>query len=203
MKSEKAARPYNMKTRAKAAARTEQRILDATVALWRQLPIHEITLEAVAGRAGVNVRTVLRKFGSKEGLYEACIEQDAAKMMAKRDQATAGDVPAALRILLEDYETYGDANIRTLAVEEELVVARRILEAGRRYHRQWCSRVFAPWLPEPAATTYEPRLLAFIAATDVYLWKLLRRDLKCSMDETRETMQQLVDGLIAPKPGPS
>ncbi len=197
MKSVKTTRSYNNKARARTAARTGQRILDATVGLWKEAPLHEITLEAVAGRAGVTVRTVLRKYGSKEGLFEACIEQDAAKMMAKRDQAPAGDVPAALRILLADYETYGDANIRTLAMEEELAAARKILEAGRRYHRQWCARVFAPWLPGPSDARYEPSLLAFIAATDVYLWKLLRRDLGRSAEETLETMRRLVEGLIA------
>ncbi|MCB0549130.1 MAG: TetR/AcrR family transcriptional regulator [Phaeodactylibacter sp.] len=196
MNSRKDTRPYNMKNRAKAAAHTERRIMEAVIGLWQVLPIHEITLEAIAERAGVTVRTVLRKYGSKEGLFEACLKQDSSKIEINRGQVQAGDVPGALRILLDDYEAYGDANIRTLAVEEELEMARKILEKGRQYHRQWCARVFAPWLPEPSTGDYEKRLLAFIAATDVYLWKLLRRDLGRSPGETLETIQTLVNGLI-------
>lgn len=198
MKSEKATRTYTMKARARMAAQTEQRILEAAVVLWQERPLQEITLEAVAGRAGVTVRTILRKYRSREGLIEACVERDAARIMTKRDQAPAGDVRAALRILLEDYEPYGDANIRTLAIEGELEAARRLLTAGRQYHRQWCARVFAPFLPAPLAEEYPSRLLAFMAVTDVYMWKLLRRDHGRSRDETLHIMQQLVESLIKP-----
>lgn len=186
-----------MTARAEKAAQTERSILQATAALWQELSIHEIALEAVAERAGVSVRTILRKYGSKEGLFEVCIETDAAENERRRNEAPAGDIEAALRILLDDYEQYGDANIRTLAVEAELEVARKLLDAGRKYHRRWCARVFDPYLPDPADPAYEARLLAFISATDVYLWKLLRRDLKRNREETFETFRILVGGLIS------
>ena len=112
-----------------------------------------------------------------------------------RDTAPVGDIQKALIILLDNYEAYGDANIRTLAVEDELDIARKILQKGRSYHRQWCARVFAPYLPAPAENAYESRLLGYIAATDVYLWKLLRRDLKNSLEETLHVMHKLVTGL--------
>jgi AcrR family transcriptional regulator len=136
MKSKKTTRGYDMTARAEKAAQTERSILQATAALWQELSIHEIALEAVAERAGVSVRTILRKYGSKEGLFEVCIETDAAENERRRNEAPAGDIEAALRILLDDYEQYGDANIRTLAVEAELEVARKLLDAGRKYHRR-------------------------------------------------------------------
>ena len=186
-----------MAARKKSAAQTEQNILQATAELWQERSIHEITLEAVAERAEVSVRTILRKYGSKEGLYEACIQQDAAGNELRRNQAPVGDIETALCILLEDYEQYGDANIRTLAVEEELEVARKLLESGRKYHRQWCARVFGPYLPGVADPAYEFRLTALMAATDVYLWKLLRRDLQRTREETLDTFRLLVTGLIS------
>ena len=197
MKSKKKTRSYDMTARAEKAAQTERNILQATAALWQELSIHEITLEAIAERAGVSVRTILRKYGSKEDLFEVCIKTDAAENERRRNLAPAGDVDTALRILLDDYEQYGDANIRTLAIEAELEVARKLLESGRKYHRRWCARVFGPYLPDPADPAYEARLIAFISATDVYLWKLLRRDLKRDREETLETFRLLVTSLIA------
>ncbi len=196
MKSGKDTRPYEMKARARTVARNERRILEAVAALWQEVPILEITLEAVAERAGVSVRTILRKHGSKEGLFQASIENDAAGIMGNRDKAPVGDVEEALRILFTDYENYGDANIRTLAMEEELEVARELLKSGRQYHRRWCARVFAPHLPEPSEPEYEFRLLAFIAATDIYTWKLLRRDQGKTKEETVKVMKLLLEGLF-------
>lgn len=189
-----------MTARAASTARTGREILDATAALWRERPIHELTLEAVAARAGVTVRTILRRHGSKEGLLEACIENDAGDTAALRDGAPVGDVAASLQLLVDDYERIGDAAIRTLAVEHQLPWAHRLLESGRRYHREWCARVFAPYLPEPADPDHQPMLLALIAATELYLWKLLRRDLGHTEAETRAVFDRLVRGVLSLPP---
>lgn len=195
MKSKKQPRSYRMTARAEAVAQTERDILRATYELWVDRSIHDITLEAVAERAEVSVRTILRKYGSKEGLFEACIEQDAGELLSDRDKAPAGDVEAALDILLKDYEKMGDANIRTLAVEADFEWARKLLQYGRTSHRRWCARVFAPYLPDPSDPAYESSLLAFYAATEVYLWKLLRRDMGKSQEETREVFRRLLEKL--------
>ena len=50
-----------MTARAASTARTGREILDATAALWRERPIHELTLDTIAARAGVTVRTILRR----------------------------------------------------------------------------------------------------------------------------------------------
>jgi len=197
MKSKKAnSRSYTMTTRAEQVAQNERNIMDATAALWYELPYHEITLERIAEQAGVTVRTILRKFGTKEQLFETCIEHDTGNTIQPREQAPSGDIPALLEILLGEYEKMGDANIRTLAIEEEISIAQKLLKKGRGYHREWCARVFAPFLPEPTDAAYEVRLLSFIAATDIYLWKLLRRDLQKSYEETFAVFEQLLQKLI-------
>lgn len=196
MKSKTGTRSYHMANRAKQATENEQRIMKAIVQLWEQLPLNEITLEMVASRSGMTVRTILRKFGSKEGLIEACIENDAAGRRKSRDLAVPGDYKQALKILLDDYEKLGDASIRTLALEEELPIAKKILETGRAHHRAWCAKIFGPYLPDPHSPDYDPNLLVFIAATEFYLWKLLRKDLNKSYDETFRVFQSLVEGLI-------
>jgi AcrR family transcriptional regulator len=197
MKSPPPVRGYRMAARAEAAARTAHDILTATAELWRERPVDEITVAAIAERAGVSVRTVLRRFGSRDGVIAACIESDAAGIVSARDQAPAGDVEGALRVLLAHYERDGDAVLRTLALEEKVAEAKAIIEAGRTGHRAWCARVFAPHLPPAADAAYDTRLDAFVAATDLYLWKLLRRDLQRSTEGAMQVIRTLVDGLAA------
>ncbi len=196
MKTKKGKRTYNMSLRADRVAQNEQKILEAAVSLWKEFSILDITLEKIAERSGVTVRTLLRKYGSKENLFEACLENDAAHTRMKRSHAPVGDIEASLYILLTDYESLGDASIRTLNVENELPVARKLLDAARLYHRNWCARVFGPYLPDASSPEYEERLLAFITATELYLWKLLRRDLHKSFEETFQVFKTLLEGLI-------
>ncbi len=201
MNEEAQKRRYQMSKRADAFAQTAKDIFDATTGLWHEHPIADITLEAVAQRAGVSVRTIIRRYGSKEGLFEACIQNYATDMEANRDRARPGDVEAAIHGLLQDYEAHGDAMIRTLAVEAQLDIACQVLKVGRRHHRCWCERMFAPHLPDQESADYEPLLRAFVAATDLYLWKLLRRDLKQTLNETQDTLMKLVKGLIVTHQG--
>ncbi|GAA4459741.1 hypothetical protein GCM10023189_33840 [Nibrella saemangeumensis] len=194
MKKEK--RPYSMSTRAESATQTEQSIMHAMVALWMEIPLSQITLEKIAERAGVTVRTILRKFGSKEDLLEASLQHDASTIEQTRNKVPVGDVAEALNVLLTEYEQMGEAVVRTIVLENELPGARKILDRGRAYHRQWCALVFEPYLPDSGSDAYEIKLAAFIAATEIYLWKLLRKDLQKSHDETRQVFRLLVEGLI-------
>jgi AcrR family transcriptional regulator len=197
MKSLLPARGYRMAARAEAAARTARDILAATAELWRERPLDEVTLADIAGRAGVSVRTVIRRFGSRAGVIAACIEADAAGIEAERGRVSVGDVEGALEVLLAHYERDGDAVLRTLALKETVAEAKAIAEAGRAMHRAWCARVFASYLPPAADGAYGIRLDAFVAATDLYAWKLLRRDLRRSAAGTGQVIRALVDGLLA------
>lgn len=196
MKLDQPTRPYNMTARAEAAEQTERNILAAAVALWRDRALDDITLPMIAERAGVTVQTVIRRFGSKDGVIVACIERDAAGIEAQREMAAPGDVERALDDLLAHYERDGDAVLRTLSVEDRFPIAKAIATEGRRVHRAACARVFAPHLPPTAADTYDASLDAFVAATDLYVWKLLRRDLGRSASETRQVFISLINGLI-------
>lgn len=191
-------RPYEQRARAASAARTADAILAAAAALWREQPPDALTLRAIADRAGVTVQTVLRRFGSKEGVVAAAIEADAAHLQAERDATPVGDADAALAGLLAHYERDGETVRRTLAVEDRLPVARAIAQAGRATHRAWCARVFAPFLPPLDDAAHAAGLDAFVAATDLSVWWLLRRDLGRSADETAAAMRALLAGLLVP-----
>src|SRR3712207_8050354 len=80
-------RRYRMRVRAEAAAETGRRILEAVIELHRERFFDEVSLEDIAERAGVTVRTVIRRFGSKERLIEAAAEEGTRQVTHQRYQA--------------------------------------------------------------------------------------------------------------------
>lgn len=192
----RAARSYDMSTRTIKARETEAAILQATIGLWVVKPLNEITLEDVAEAAGVTVRTVIRKYGSKEGLLDATIRSKAAEYLLVRNHKQATTWQEAIRSLNAEYEHMGDAVLRTLQLEDAYPAAKKIASHGRAYHAKWCADTFKDFLPNLKSKTYRHRLITLIAATDLYVWKLLRRDMKCSQKETVEIMQQMINRLI-------
>ena len=192
-----ARRTYRQTARAEAAERTRRNIMQAAVDVWRDATADDLTLADVASRAGVTVQTVLRKFGSRDGLVDACIEAKASGVEPMRDAVAVGDVEGALDTLIAHYEADGAAALRGLELEHKSEVAGRIVAHGRAYHRKWCARVFAPWLPRRGSRRYETRLDAFVVATDLYVWKILRCDGGRSPEQARAAMAALIEGLTA------
>ena len=163
--------------------------MDAAIELWRAGPFDEITVQEIAARAGVSLSTVMRRFGSKEGLAEAVLVSDRVGTQAGRDAVPAGDVAAAVRMIMSDYELNGDAVIRMLALEERSEIVGRVVAVGRLAHERWVERVFGPLLG-PAARQ-RVQLLQLVAATDVYTWKLLRRDRQLSPEDMVAVVEDL------------
>ncbi len=193
MKTERA-RSYQQTARAEATQQTRRNIANAVVELWRRKELDQITLDEIAEEAGTTRQTLLRHFGSKDGLVDALIVEGTA-IEEHRSQAAPGDVAGALTILLEHYERDGDAVLRGLGLENRSEAASKVIAHGRRVHRKWCEHVFGPFLPTPRRKDYQARVDAFVAATDIYLWKLLRRDLGRSVKQTREALELLLVGL--------
>ncbi|HEX8120542.1 MAG TPA: helix-turn-helix domain-containing protein [Solirubrobacteraceae bacterium] len=185
-----------MRARAQAAERLSEQIVDATFELWLERAYDEITLQLIAERAGVSLSTVLRRFGSKEGVVEAIIATDRYGELDTRASVAAGDADAAVRVLVDGYERAGDAVLRNLALEERIDAVASWVELGRARHREWIERVFTPWLPSRKGPEYRRRRAQLIVATDLYTWKILRRDQGLSRQETERAMRDLVARLI-------
>jgi AcrR family transcriptional regulator len=192
----KPTRKYENSVRAKAAEMTSEEIIRVVGELWVKYSIHEITLQMVAQNTGVTVMTILRKFGSKEGMFEAAIRADTAGIQDVRKESQPGNISQAISMLMKEYEYAGLAVIRTLAVENDLPVAAEILNKGRELHKEWCRRIFAEYLPSSDDKEYQIMLGAFYAATDVYKWKLLRIDLGYSKEETEKIFIKTVRGIV-------
>jgi len=195
----KQARKYEMRARSQAAEKTSKNIMTALGQLWLERSIHEITLEMIAEKAGITVRTILRKYGSKEGLMEASMKSDPAGINAIKDEAQPGNIEQIVSTLMKEYEYTGMAGFRTLAVEKEFPMAARVLKKGREMHTKWCEKVFADFLPEKNTKKYNVMLGAFYAASDVYKWKLLRIDLGYSKEETEKIFIKTLRALTKTK----
>jgi AcrR family transcriptional regulator len=188
-------RPYRMTVRAEAAAATGERILDAAVELFWERPGEDVALDEVAGRAGVAVRTVIRRFGGKEGLMAAASRREVERVRHQRDEAPAGDLPGAVRVLVDHYESLGERVLRLLAEERRSRELAAIVEEGRALHVAWCERVFASALAGMRGAGRERRLAQLVAVCDVYTWKLLRHDRGLSRRETERALVELLEPL--------
>jgi len=187
-----AKRPYAMKARAARAAATRVRILAAATDLFVERTIDGLTLDEVAQRAGTSVRTVLRAFASKEALLAAT---HAAAQGRGHGAAPPGDIAAAVKALFADYEQIGDAVIHRLADEDRVPTLKPYLDAGRSSHRQWVDSVFAPFLDRLSGIERAQLLAALIVASDVYVWKLLRRDLGLGRSAAEAVMRRMLSAL--------
>ena len=182
----KTQRGYSMELRAAAAEATRERILEAAGEAFLEHWYDDVTIASVAKRAGVSGQTVINHFGGKEALAMAAYDRLAEQMVAKRYAPAAGDVPALVGALADDYEVTGDATVRLLALEEKVPSLRPLLARGREGHREWVETMLGA--PELTAE--------LVVATDVYTWKLLRRDQGLSRDQTVASVLKIVDALL-------
>ncbi len=186
-----------MHARAVSVAATGTRILEAARARLLVQPYDETTLNDVAADAGVTVQTVLRRFGSKEGLAREIADRMGQKAIPQRDSAPAGDVIGAVAVLIEHYEQLGDMVMQVLRQELRVPVFAEITAVGRAYHRDWVARVFAPWLDRRAGARRERLHAQLVAVCDVYTWFLLRRQAGLSRRSAEDAIRELVEGVLA------
>ena len=191
----KTTRTYTMASRAKAAEETRLRILRAAFDLQSQSLASDIGLAAVAQAAGVSVQTILRRFGSRDGLFDEAIRY-ANETVAEERRAPVGDVVGALHVIVEHYERRGDFALMMLAQETTYEHVRRMSDAGKATHRAWVAEVFSPQLAHVTPAQREEATDLLVVATDVYAWKLLRRDRGLSRIQTEQRLNTLVTAIL-------
>jgi AcrR family transcriptional regulator len=186
-----------MRERAKTAEATREKILDAAEALFDEGPIDRFTLAAIAERAGVSVQTILRHFGNRDGLLIATLVHAGVKMGEDREAAPAGDFSAAIDVLTDHYDKFGERILRLLGAEEQNPGLRTMADLGRTYHQEWCERIFATGLEGLRGAKRERRLAQLVTITDIYTWKLLRLDRGLSAEQTKLAIRELLEPLMA------
>jgi len=186
-------RSYVMKARAEKAAATRERIVKSAVDLIVERTLDGLTLEAIAERAGVAARTILRIFGSKEQVFAAAINAEGRR---GHGQLRPGDVEATIKTVFDDYEKIGDAVILRLADEGRIPSLDALLKSGRDNHRRWIEESFSPQLSKLDRNARAELLNALLVATDVYAWKLLRRDFGLSRRAAEKVIGRIIHSLV-------
>ena len=210
MAREERQRPYKQVARAKAQEQTRESLLRAATEEVERDGWKQASLESVAERAGVTKQTALRHFGSKEGLFDAVLRRTSSIVVKERGEAPVGDIPGAVENLVRHYERWGDTVVRVLPYRDAVVrvmghehrnsLVRRAVDRGHEVHEEWVLRTFEPQLAElnsrPRAR--DRRLAQLVAMCDVYVWKILRRDLGLEMFEVEDALVEMIERLVAP-----
>jgi AcrR family transcriptional regulator len=198
-------RPYKKVARAEAQERTRETLLQAATEEVERDSWTQTSLESVAERAGVTKQTALRHFGSKQGLLDAVIHRTSSVVVKERAEAPVGDVRGAVANLIRHYERYGDTVIRILPYRDAVVRVFgqerrgslvRAVDRGHEVHEEWVMRTFEPQLANLAARTRERRLAQLVAVCDVYVWKILRRDIGLDVPRVEAALVELIERLV-------
>jgi AcrR family transcriptional regulator len=193
MKTKK--RHYAMTARAAKADATRARIRVSAMELYCERPVEDFTLEEVAQRAGVAVRTILRAYPSKDELVYAALEEMAAGGTFLKP-TPPGDVKAGVAAFFDIYEGVGDLVMQRLSDERRHPGLKPVLDQGRENHRDGVKTVFAPQLDRLQGAARAQLLNILVVLTDVYVWKLLRRDMALGRAAAEAIVRRMVTGVL-------
>jgi AcrR family transcriptional regulator len=188
-----------MAARADAAAATRQRLLEAAWRSFARTPFEDVRLVDIATEAAVSVQTLHAHFGTKDSLFVAAWAWRMAPEGERRDAAPTDDVATAVRVLYDSYEEDGDGVLRLFAQEARIPAVHEMLESGRRWHRGWVERSFGQLIDGKRGAERERRIVAIVVATDLLVWKLLRRE----MGLGRKTAERVVTEMVTQPKGVS
>ncbi|HUA74916.1 MAG TPA: TetR/AcrR family transcriptional regulator [Solirubrobacteraceae bacterium] len=189
-------RVYSQVARAEGEERTRTALLDAATRTFFEEDWTGTSLEAIAAEAGVTKQTLLRHFGSRDGLARAAFERAKGAVVAQRAAAPAGDVEGAVENLLDHYEAFGDRALKLEALPPG-APGHEFVQEGRKLHYEWVEAVFEPLLGWAKGSERKRRRAALIAICDVHTWRLLSRHLGQSRHEVKATLIAAIDGVLA------
>ena len=185
-------RVYHQTARAAATETLRHKIVLSFNQLLLVRWIDEITLDEVAASAGTSRQTILRLFRSKDGVLSAVIDLFHARAAPRLElPEDVGDL-TAIEAVVEHYEIVGDMAFRLLAQEERHPLLRPPLSRGRQLHRSWVAARFKEALDGLDGEERNRQITRLVVATDVYTWKLLRRD----FGQTRSEVTALIAGMV-------
>ena len=191
-------RAYDMTKRSDAEGGTRRRVAEAALSLFKERDYDDVSLNEIARAAGVSHQTVLNHCESKAGVLMAAGELFSEEIRNLEVDAVVGDVTSVVRTTCIRYEVLGDANARWAAMSTRAPEVAEGLARGRSGFQSWLEEMLGDLMPSDADPAERRRvLLGLHAALDVCTWKLLRRDLGLSQDQTEAQLTDLVLGVLA------
>lgn len=196
MEVEARTRRYRQVARAQAQRRTRDALIAAAQGEFFAGRWEQASLEAIAASARVTKQTLLRHFGSKDGLLERALERGFDEVREQRFNAPSGDVAGAVENLLEHYERWGERALLIGAVDGLGEVATGLGRRARQLHYEWVEHAFGWSLERLSAKDRGRRQAALIALCDVHTWWLFSHDLELPRAEVRATLIDAIERLI-------
>jgi len=198
-RSRKQPRKYQKKRRAEQQEETRQRIVEAMVALHREVGPARTTISAIAERAGVERLTVYRHFPDERSMFEACTTHYAIQVPGPDPSSWAGTEDPAERLrtaLLAFYDYYRRSeDVLTHAARDvpQLPALAAALSPWAEFVGRVRESLLEGWnVPKPARA----RLVAAIAhALRFETWRSLARIEGLSDTEAADLMVTLVEAL--------
>jgi AcrR family transcriptional regulator len=189
-------RAYDGALRARKAEETAQRVVEKAEHLFATESFDRVTLAAVAQAARVTIPTLQRRFGNKDGLFGACALRVRERVTRQLGTPPVGSIEMCIRQHVAHYEREGRMMWHLLRQESDVTLLQAPLAAGRALHRAWVELVFAEHIRRVARNKRKARTDAFVAVTDLFVWKLLRIDLGRSAAEVEAVMCLMASALV-------
>jgi AcrR family transcriptional regulator len=187
-----------MTKRSDAAGGTRRRIAEAALSLFKERDYDDVSLNEIARVAGVSHQTVLNHCESKAGVLLAAGELFSEEIRNLEVDTVVGDVTSVVHTTCVRYEALGDANARWGAMSTRAPEVAEGLRRGRLSFQAWLEEMLGELLPGADDPDERRRvLLGLHAALDVFTWKLLRRDIGLTQEQTEAQLTDLVLGVLA------
>jgi AcrR family transcriptional regulator len=189
-------RRYEQTARAEAQERTREALLDAASDEFFSDRWSETSLNGLAERAGVTKQTLLRHFGSKNGLLTHALLRGAAQIREQRWSVPRGDVEGTIANLVDHYERWGANSLRVGSWQDSSVPLATLSQAARQVHYDWVDFAFEPWLERLEGDEHQRVRAALVSLCDVHVWWVLSNDLGMSRVAVQGTLTLAVGRLL-------
>jgi AcrR family transcriptional regulator len=189
-------RSYVQRERARAAEANTRRIYEAGLELFVERPYDQITLGAVAERAGVGLQTVIRRVGTKDGLVKAVGAWMVPQIHEARGEPPAEEPRAVAEAVARQYERWGATTDRLLRQEDATPALAEMAEVGRVNHRAWIESTFAGHLEHLDSHERHALRARLVGVTGVELWQVLRRVEGLSADAATDAVADLITACL-------
>jgi AcrR family transcriptional regulator len=199
-----ATRRYQQKRRAEQQAETRQRIVEAMVALHREVGPARTTISAIAERAGVERLTVYRHFPDKRSMFQACTTHYATEVPGPDPAAWTDIAEPAERLratLLAFYDYYRRAeDVLTHAVRDvpQLPALAAVLSPWAEFVADVREGLLRGW--EPAGPARAQLAAAVGHALRFETWRSLARAEGLEDGEAADLMVDLTRAAAASSP---